>query len=520
MDKLRAHFAREGKYYLLAVGFSALMCLLCIPVTTVDHINYDSSYQYALTRHSLPEIWALIPADFSPPLYTLLLKAFTLLAGDSLFSMRMFNVLLLIGMQFLAMFPIRRAFDTRVSLVCAVGYACSALNFDNFIHEIRPTVLGYFTLTGTAVYAYLAFQKKERRDLVGFTVFCIAAMYTHYIALIAAVGFYVVLLAGTLLHKDLRQTRRFFVSGCIAAVCYLPWLSVVLHQLGNVKEHYWEAEFSGVGYLVHNIFDTPFSSSLSPYVEDVIWGVVKLLLLLYLLRAVNIRRIREIKDPREIPLLSWSRTWARFTPLLFFFLLIAAAMAIFVFMLLNVHPFQADRYLFMFTGIPILMAAVLVTRLDIRWGPAALAAVIAANGVLNTGLMWHKKSESDLLDIIALMREQHPDGDISIIHDHEWSLGIMIYYFPEAKHYVHKNTHTVLTTFDVFPCEVRTLDAPEDIAAYTDDFYVFNIHPPDAKDLSYSHYVLDDRFDCEPLLEASDMYSYQEDWRLVRVRVK
>ena len=64
-----------------------------LPPFNADIINYDSSYQYFLTRHSLSDIMTLLPEDYSPPPYTLLLKLWTCIFGSSLPAMRAFSVL-------------------------------------------------------------------------------------------------------------------------------------------------------------------------------------------------------------------------------------------------------------------------------------------------------------------------------------------------------------------------------------------------------------------------------------------
>ena len=522
MDKLRTYAAREWKYYLLAAGFSLVLCLLCLPVGAFDCIAYDSSYQYALTRHSLPEIWALIPADFSPPLYTLLLKAFTLIAGDSLFSMRLFNALLLIGMEFIALFPIRRAFDLKTAVGCAVGFTCTTLNMDFFIHEIRPTVLGYFTITGAVVYGYLAFYQEKRRDLVIFTLFCIAAMYTHNIALLAVVAFYIVLLVAALIRRDFSRVRRFFISGVVAAVSYLPWLSVILHQLDNVRNHYWNRAFSGVDFFIDNVFDKPFDSYLTIRGAEIIWGVFKFIALVYILRALDLLHIEEVtslRSFRSLPVFDRKKTWDRFSPILFLFCLLAAALLFYIALLLLVCPVQTERYLYMFTAIPILMLSVFIVRSELKWAPAVVTVLLVCNAGINCYAIHKNFRETNFRDMVGIIRAEHPDGNISFVHDHEASLGIMIYYFPEAHHYIHDDTHTVLTTFDVFPCEVTNLGDPDNIREYTDTFYLFDNYMPDSVVYCMGTYKQSDDYTCEPVIVATDLFSYVGEWRLTRVDV-
>lgn len=75
---------------ILALVMLALSVIHILPPFNADIINYDSSYQYFLTKHSLSDIMKLLPEDYSPPLYTLLLKLLTYIFGSSLLAMRSF----------------------------------------------------------------------------------------------------------------------------------------------------------------------------------------------------------------------------------------------------------------------------------------------------------------------------------------------------------------------------------------------------------------------------------------------
>ena len=87
--------------------------------------------------------------------------------------------------------------------------------------------------------------------------------------------------------------------------------------------------------------------------------------------------------------------------------------------------------------------------------------------------MWNSAKNIEGKEMVEEIRKAHPDGDISFLHQHEWSLGIMMYYFPDAKHYIYDDTWTVLTDLSVFPTEVISIGKAENISHYTDDFYVF-----------------------------------------------
>ena len=73
ISKSIAFFNRYG-ILILALVMLAVSVIHILPPFNADIINYDSSYQYFLTKHSLSDIMKLLPEDYSPPLYTLLLK--------------------------------------------------------------------------------------------------------------------------------------------------------------------------------------------------------------------------------------------------------------------------------------------------------------------------------------------------------------------------------------------------------------------------------------------------------------
>ncbi|MGN0688192.1 MAG: glycosyltransferase family 39 protein, partial [Oscillospiraceae bacterium] len=129
---------KNYRFYLLWVGFSALACFIVFPRLSADYINYDSSYQYFLTQHTMQEIFQLLPEDYSPPVYAVLLKLFTMVFGNTLYVMRVFNLIILILLLYIAAFPVRRMFGTKSAVLCSVLMTISGINLTQ-MPEIRPT---------------------------------------------------------------------------------------------------------------------------------------------------------------------------------------------------------------------------------------------------------------------------------------------------------------------------------------------------------------------------------------------
>lgn len=153
ISKLKSFFDRYG-ILILALVMLAVSVIHILPPFNADIINYDSSYQYFLTKHSLSDIMKLLPEDYSPPLYTLLLKLWTYIFGSSLLAMRSFSIFIIWGLIFLAAFPVRAAFGKRASVICMLLYTLSYVNF-LLVPEIRPTVLAYF-FNSSLCYLYVS----------------------------------------------------------------------------------------------------------------------------------------------------------------------------------------------------------------------------------------------------------------------------------------------------------------------------------------------------------------------------
>ena len=135
MPETKSFYKSEKFYFLLFILLSAVGILINLPYCCDGMIKYDSSYQYALTLHPWKELWRLIMEDYSPPLYALLLKLVCVVFGHTLRVMRFTNSIVIVGLVFLSMFPVRKAFGTKTGFIAAVGF----MHFRQFIPFQRDT---------------------------------------------------------------------------------------------------------------------------------------------------------------------------------------------------------------------------------------------------------------------------------------------------------------------------------------------------------------------------------------------
>lgn len=516
MKKIKEALSSNRIFVLIFAAAAAASVVYILPPYDADIINYDSAYQFFLTTKSFPDMARLIPEDYSPPLYAFLLKLWTMIFGETLASMRAASLVNVWGMLFLAAFPIREAFGKTASLLCTVFFLFSSVNFV-LIPEIRPTVPAYFLVTACAVYSYLAFFKEKKYAYVCLTVFSVLAMYTHNIGMLSALAIYITAGAMSLCRREFAKTRRFVISGAVCAVCYLPWLTVVFKQFGNVKSNYW----SSGGLSLYKAFDWSVLSNLKDFGGNICGVIFPIALALTLCTLVIMKamspEIRGAKTLSDIKKL-WEKYRERFSKALFLVLTLAGPVAAVALFSLVGHPIITKRYFYIFCGTAMLILAVLFSRCGKKAVAVCAAAMFAVNFSLGAFNLKKQLDSSDFIEMTRQIAAENPDGDIAFLHSHEWTLGIMMYYFPDARHYIFDDTWCVLNTYEVFPTEVINIGGLENMSEYEDGFYIFGGYFPDqpiALDEEYGHL---EGYSCGEIGSFTEPYTYQKGWTLYYVK--
>lgn len=491
------------------------MILYIIPTCTADYINYDSAYQYFLVQHNMNEIWSLLAEDYSPPLYTLILKLSVFLSENSLTAMRMTSMIYIIGMIFLGLFPIKNVFGQKTSVICTAVFMLSGLNFV-FIPEIRPTVAAYFFVTAAAVYMYSAYFYEKRYAYICATVFSILAMYTHNVGMLSALAFYIVVLIFSAASKNLRKLKSFFISGVVCAVCYIPWLTVVFRQFANVRNNYWQNS----EHTLSDIFNWSVNSVISIYKDSlpavfmrifIVIAVVLIIKKLFKVRkSVTSGKLFEYETPS---LKVNKEKYLRAGMLLALFI---APIIVFEAFCLFVYPIVVPRYFYIFSGIAAIIIGVIISEADSK----ALLCVISVTAAVNLGMSIYsinsELKESSFDEMVTEIYNESGNTP-AFVHSHEWSLGIMMYYFPNADHYITDDTWCVLNTYDVFPGEVMHIRDFYSINEYENEVYVFEGVFPDTDYDLVELYGSSDDYTVNHIGFFTEPYSYRKQWRLYKI---
>lgn len=497
MSKVKEYLKENWAVLAVFAVLSVLEIAVIFPLMYEDYINYDSSYQYALTQHSIPEIIELLPYDYSPPFYALALKLYTMIFGNTLRVMRSFSIFAVVGMMFVGAFPVKAAFGKRSAVLCMIITFCSCALLKQ-LPEIRPTIFAMFFMMAVSAYAVAAYGLEKRYAYICFTAFAVLAMYTNNISLVGTFAVYVVLLIFCLVGKDLRKFRNFLISGAISAVLYLPWLGVLLSQVSHVNEHFWEVK-TGFGRVLSWVFSDPFETYSPAGWLSLAGRTIFLFILigffLIFLKHINFKKLRGAGKISEVIRLPVEKPV--YVNIFMIFAFIFAA--VFIMHLVNtfLKNIASERYYYILGMMWIVLLSAIMGQFGNKIYNLIFSLMLAALNIINIQLVKNDLSNSNFHNIMYIA--DNYEDELCFLHLHEWSLGTLSYYFPEATHYVCDETFTVLRSFDVFPMTVVNIGDKNNIWNYTDKCYVFtntDFMDPDGE-IKYVENILRDIDDSE-----------------------
>lgn len=207
----------------------------------------DEAYTMELVREN--HFWGIIQNtanDVHPPLYYLIVKCFVLLFGDAFPVYKAVSVIPMVLAMLLVFSHIRPWWGERTAvlfLILVNAIPCVA----EYVVQMRMYSWALFFVTWAGLGAYGVCVQEDgrlrKRCCIQLAAACILGCYTHTYAMLSCVCIYVVLCVHALLQGRKRKSYALFkacvVSGTAVAVCYLPWLAVLLRQTVSRIENYW-----------------------------------------------------------------------------------------------------------------------------------------------------------------------------------------------------------------------------------------------------------------------------------------
>lgn len=282
----------RAKWSVFGIYILATAVCLAFSVPVFSHsIVLDEAYSIVFARGNLADIVRATAADVHPPLYYFLLWFVRVLFGESIVKYRIITALAAyLNLFWLGATLIRRKWGDGTAVFYILWFGLTYCTFEKSM-IIRMYPLGCLLVTAVVIYLFSLYENWQKKDYILSILLTIAAMYTHYFAVMAVFAAWVILFAAVYLKKR-QRVWQVLGGGVLIALGYLPWMGVVLSQTRKVTEGYWipsfnwgnwfkapallmESSLTGCGYALHVlVFALLFMACLRRNRDALIAGLV------------------------------------------------------------------------------------------------------------------------------------------------------------------------------------------------------------------------------------------------------
>ena len=237
-------WARISRAQLLAAG--SVLGALALRGYQIgeQELWYDEAFSFHMA--TLDDALEYIAYDYNPPLYYLLLRAWTRLAGSSEAALRMLSACF--GTAFVAatIWAARQIFNWRVALWSGLVAAIAPIHI-YYSQEARGYTLLLLLLVVVYALLWKALASGGRRHWIGASLAAAAALYTHYFAIFAllAAPALVVAAARPGMPDETKRWRRLAFAALAVVLLCLPWLvfrSLQPAALARAPDYAWRQE--------------------------------------------------------------------------------------------------------------------------------------------------------------------------------------------------------------------------------------------------------------------------------------
>jgi len=215
-----------------------------------ESVWLDEAFAIGIARAGLDEVLYETRLDVHPPLYYIVLHAWTLLAGASAWSARLLSVIFSLGILVMTHVVGTRLAGRRTGLFAAAMLAVSIFHIE-FSQEAR--MYTQLTLLATlSTYGFIRlFEPPRLRWFLLYVIATSLMTYTHVYAMfiIGAQGLTIVADLMWRRRDGVEVTARWVAAQALVFTSFLPWLPVFTWQVSLVQTSFWIAEPETLGFL-------------------------------------------------------------------------------------------------------------------------------------------------------------------------------------------------------------------------------------------------------------------------------
>jgi mannosyltransferase len=200
---------------------------------------FDEGYTAWLVSLPTPEIVRVLHVDTAPPLYYLLLRAWTLLFGRSEFALRSLSASIASG-SLLLFYPLamRVLRDRGAALVALMIFAASVMQVA-YAHEARFYALMTLLAEVDLLLVLWAIERPTSWQYPAIILAWGLSLYANNTMSIYLVGLAGLWLVFPRAQSFRRRVLDIAITSLGAAVLYLPWIPTILAQSRLLKGNFW-----------------------------------------------------------------------------------------------------------------------------------------------------------------------------------------------------------------------------------------------------------------------------------------
>lgn len=236
MNGTRSHLAVRSVIWVLIIALAA--CLRFFSITQA-YIWYDEAFSVWISKLSPEAIWFHTARDVHPPLYYLLLHGWMSVFGSSPFAIRSLSAIAGTLTVALCMGLLHHTVNYRAAMIGGLFLALFPASV-RLSQEGRMYALeGLFLAGATVALVYWVRQAKRDAYCLAYAACMVAALYTHYYAILAALAHWLYLIV-LRFHPAVRAThvtgQVWWGCNVLIALAYIPWLFSLVDLLRNYAQ--------------------------------------------------------------------------------------------------------------------------------------------------------------------------------------------------------------------------------------------------------------------------------------------
>ena len=382
-----------------------------------ESIWLDEATSIIIARMNLPSVVAWAAGDIHPPLYYLTLH-FWLRLGESEFAVRALSAILGVITIIVVHALAHELFGPRVGLLSALVLAVSPLHIW-YSQETRMYVMVTMWSLLASCFLLLALRRKQIGYWLGYVFASVLALYTHYFALFVLLFQNLFLFywfwsnkgsEGLVVRSSKGLLYKWLMAELVIALLFLPWIPILCHQVGTGGGGWVEKSVGRPSLRVLSdtwiYFSTGLDRELYPVLlrrmAYVLFGVCVLAAVYRLFFGQNRGGVLFCLMYVGVPLLT-------------------------VWLLSQVKPMYAVRYLLPFLPPCCILVAVGINTLKWNWARIVITLLLVLILLVGDWNAWRIEQNADWRGASSYVLEQAQPGDV-VLFSPRWNEKPFAYY--------------------------------------------------------------------------------------------